>query len=490
MPAISGDDYIKRIDQLNTEIWYNGGKINGRISQHPAFKGAIQSQAMLYDLQLRDDYIEEMTYHSPHTGDRIGTSYIQPRTIQELKKRSRMIQIWAKIHGGMMGRSPDYMNTVLMAFASSARLLEGKANCFPKRLVQFYERAREEDMSFTHTFINPQFNRSKHYIEDSEEPIAAKIVDETEAGLIIKGARLLATQGGMTDELLVFSAGRIFEENNAYFLSVPSDANGLKFICRESFCKGDSSFNYPLSSRFEEMDTMIVFDNVFIPWERVFFYKNIEVGNRFQRESAFLPFSLHQVINRQVVKLEFVLGIAEEIIESIHTGTYKNVQEKMAEIIVGLETIKALLIKSEVNATLDEFGLMRPELASLQAASSAFPKIYPRAVEIIQLLAASGLMTIPTEEDFNSSIRMDLDQYLQSATKDAVERVKLFRLAWDLTMSPFGSRQTQYERFFFGVPNVLASELYHGYNKKKYQEFIKAFIDQTFTSENESKSSR
>ncbi|GGJ57924.1 4-hydroxyphenylacetate 3-monooxygenase, oxygenase component [Virgibacillus salexigens] len=478
MPAISGDDYLRRIDQLKTEVWYNGQKISGPISQHPAFRGAMKSQAELYDIQLKDNYKELMTYPSPTTGDRIGTSYLQPITKYDLFKRGKMIRTWAKKHGGMMGRSPDYMNTIVMAFAASASFLKGKTNCFPERLVKFYEEAREKDLSFTHTFINPQVNRSEYYVEDSKDPIAARIVDETDEGVIIKGARLLATQGGMTDEILVFSAGGIFEDDNAYFFSIPSNARGLKFICRESFQKGDSTFNYPLSSRFEEMDSIVVFDHVLIPWERAFSYKNIEVGNHFQRSSAFLPFNLHQVIHRQIVKLEFALGVAEEIIQSIKIAGYENVQSKMADVIVGLESMKGLLTKAEANAKTDEFGLMRPEVAPLQAASSAFPTIYPRVIEIIQLLGASGLISIPTEADFNSELRCDLNQYLQSATLDAEARVKLFRLAWDLTMSPFGTRQTQYERFFFGNPYKLASELYFGYDKQGAREFVQLFMDE------------
>ncbi|MFD2044768.1 4-hydroxyphenylacetate 3-monooxygenase, oxygenase component [Ornithinibacillus salinisoli] len=465
MPAITGIDFINRINNLKNEIWLNGERISGKISEHPAYKGAIQSQAKLYDLQQDPERVDFMTYDSPITGEKIGTSYQPPKTKNDLANRSKMIQEWAKSCHGMLGRSPDYMNTVLMSLASSASLLEGKDNCFPDHLVTFYEQARENDLSFTHTFINPQVNRSPFYLEDSDEPIAAKIVGESDNGIIIKGARLLATQGGMTDEILVFSPGGLNDSDNAFAFSIPSDTKGLKFICRETFVLGNNAYDYPLSSRFEEMDTIVVFDNVLVPWERLFFYKNLHVANNFQRQSAFRPFALHQVINRQIVKLEFIADVTEEIVQTIDIGGYSHVHEKMAEIICTLETMKALLLKAETNASIDEFGLMRPELTPLQTASCIFPKIYPSIIEAIQLLGASGMIMIPTEADFESAIRPDLDQYLQSAKHNAKDRVKLFRLAWDVTMSPFATRQTQYERFFFGNPSTLASDLYNSYKQ-------------------------
>jgi 4-hydroxyphenylacetate 3-monooxygenase len=313
MPAITGNEYIQRIDQLNTAIWYDGEKIKGKKSAHPLFKGVIKTQAELYDLQHVQDKLHLMTFESPISGNRVGTSYLMPTTKEDLKKRSHMIQEGAKLSHGMLGRSPDYMNTVLMSLAASSKLLEDNENCFPENLLKFYEYARENDLSFTHTFVNPQVNRSPFYMEDDDEPIAAKIIVESKDGLVIKGAKLLATQGGITDELLVFSPGGVSDNKHAFAFSIPSDTDGLSFISRESFHLGDSQYNYPLSSRFEEMDTIVVFDDVLIPWDRVFFYKNISVANSFQGKSAFRPFALHQVLNRRIIKTGFLLELAEDI---------------------------------------------------------------------------------------------------------------------------------------------------------------------------------
>lgn len=478
MGAINGKQFINRLNQLKSEIWFDGKKVEGLLSEHPAFKGIIQAKAALYDLQLDPQLKEQMTFPSPQSGEPIGLSFLQPTTKEHLRKRRKMMEYWARESHGIMGRSPDYLNTALMSFASSASFLTGKENCFPDHLQAFYELAREKDLSFTHTFITPQVNRSLVYIENSKEPIAAKVIEENEKGIVIKGARLLATQGGLTDEVLVFSVGRfLFNEDEAFAFSIPSNTPGVKFICRDSFIGGESSFDHPLSSKFEEIDSIVVFDNVLVPWERVFYYNNAEVAEGFVNESSFYAFTKHQVLTRQIVKLEFILGLAELLIETINIRDYQHIQEKMSEIIIGLETMKALLEKAENDATLDEWGYMRPNIIPLNVGSNIFPKLYPRFVEILQLMGASGMVSLPTENAFHSVIRNDLALYLQGANKPAEERVKIFRLAWDLTMSAFGTRQTQYERYFFGDPVRLSSDLYKSYPKSDYVKNVCQFLN-------------
>lgn len=477
MAAITGKEYIRRIDQLKSNVWIDGKPVTGKISEHPAFKGIIKSKAALYELQHDDALKDDLTFASPLTGDRVGLSFLQPKTHEDLVKKRLMVQHWARQSNGLMGRSPDYLNTVLTALMSSAEFLNGKENCFPENIKAFYEMARENDLSITHTFINPQVNRAKVYYEEQDEPIAAKIINRTEEGLIIQGAKLLATQGGLTDELLVISSGWMVDEGDAYAFSIPSNTEGLKFICRESFVGGDSTFNYPLSSRFEEMDCIVVFDKVLVPWERVFYYDNLEVAKSYMNICAFKSLALHQVASRQIVKTEFVLGLVESIVNTINIREYQHVQEKISEIIIVLETMKALVLKAEIEAKLDEWGCLRPDRTTLQVAINIFPRIYPRFTEIIQLLGASGLMSIPTEEAFNSAIRKDLDHYLQAKALDAENRVKLFRLAWDLTMSSFGTRQTLYERFFFGDPIRIASELYFTYDKEPFVQRVKDLLE-------------
>ncbi|WP_078549067.1 4-hydroxyphenylacetate 3-monooxygenase, oxygenase component [Litchfieldia alkalitelluris] len=479
MPAINGEEYVKRIDKLNSEVWIEGKRLQGKISEHPAFQGVIQSQARLYDLQHQSDKLDVMTFVLPESGNRVGTSYLNPKTKDDLIKRRMMIQEWAEAHLGLMGRSPDYMNTALMAISAGADVFECENEDFSKNIRSFYQEACENDYSFTHTFINPQVNRSKYYFEELNESIvSAQVIEKNEKGIVIHGARLLATQGGITDEIIVFPAGgENLAKEFAYAFSIPSNTKGLKFICRESFSYKDSNFDHPLGSRFEEMDTIIVFNKVQVPWERVFFYNSPELAKKMYSETSFFPLVLHQVVSRQITKTETILGVAQSLVDIINIGEYQHVQEKISEIITGYESLKGLMYSAELQAKIDQFGTMVPSLQPLYAAINLYPKLYPRFIEIIQLLGASGLVSIPTKADLESSVGKDLESYLQAAAANAEDRVKFYRLAWDLSLSAFGGRQTLYERFFFGDPIKLASNQYRGYERSELVQRVWNFLN-------------
>lgn len=483
MPAKTGKQYIERVDSAKANVWIDGKQVTGKISEHPAFRGVMKTQAELYDLQHQPDKIDVMTYRSPTTGERVGTSFIQPRTKEDLEKRRLMMQEWARHNNGMMGRSPDYINVAMMAYGSAADMFGVQDPMYAENMRKYYEYCRENDLSLTHTLILPQVNRGVNASQLPDPYIAARIVKKTSEGVVIRGARLLATQGGITDEIMVFPSTLLKqsdEENPyAFAFSIPNNTPGLKFICRESFDYGKSHFDHPLGSRYEEMDTIVVFDDVTVPWDRVFALGNVEVCNRAYVESNAQVHMTHQVVCKNIVKTEFVLGVLQLMVETINIGQFQHIHEKMAEVIIALEAMKAFVTAAEANAKVDQWGIMTPDFGPLNAARNYYPKMYPRFMEIMQLLGASGLMAIPSEADFDSEIRPDLDKYLQAANSDAYNRVKLYRLAWDMCMSAFGSRQTLYERFFFGDPVRMAGALYNGYNKQPYVDRVKAFLDRS-----------
>ncbi|MBM4761865.1 4-hydroxyphenylacetate 3-monooxygenase, oxygenase component [Bacillus sp. B15-48] len=477
MPACDGASFLKRMANLKAEIWFDGKQLTENICSHNAFKGILLSKAKLFDIQLEKSKMDFMTYPSPVTGDRVGTSYMEPRSKEDLEKRRLTTQEWAKTSGGMMGRSPDYMNTGLMALAAIWDLFNENSN-FGENLKKIYENAREKDLTFAHTFVNPQVNRSSFFYEGKDTPISARIVKKTNDGIVIKGARLLATQGGITDELLVLPiGGKYIEESFIYAFSIPSNTPNLKFICRESFAYRQSHFDHPLSSRFDEMDMIVVFDDVLVPWERVFLYKDYNIANSMYENSSFYPFLLHQTVARQTIKTKFLLGVAQLLVETIDISEYLHIKEKVSELIRGYETMKAFLFSSEMGAKKTSRGTMVPDGNPLYVAITTFPKIYPRFTEILQQIGASGLISIPTEQDFNSPIEQDLQIYLQGANCDAKKRTEIFRLAWDISTSAFGGRQTLYERFFFGDPVRLNASLYNSYQKDNAVELARSMLE-------------
>ncbi|ACV57398.1 4-hydroxyphenylacetate 3-monooxygenase, oxygenase component [Alicyclobacillus acidocaldarius] len=479
MGAKSGAEYVERLNAEPREVWIHGQRVEGNISDHPAFRNVIRSMARLYDMQLDPATRDEMTYEEG--GQRYGLSWLVPKTRDDLVRRGRMMQRWARATFGMMGRTSDYLNVAIMAMSQASAYFAGNHPSYAENIQAYYQYARERDLTLTHTLISPQVNRSVSVGKLQDPYIAARVVEKNRRGVVIRGARLLATQGPIADEILVFPSTvlRNTEEDAPYSFAfaIPSSTPGLRYICRESFDYGRSHFDHPLGSRFEEMDAIVVFDDVLVPWDRVFLLEDAERCNQLHQATHAVVHMTYQVMHKNIAKCEFLLGLAEAMVDAIGIAQFQHVKEKVAEIILALETMKAFLRASEADAELDEYGVMTPAWAPLNAARNLFPKTYPRLVEIIQQLGASGLMAIPTEADWNSEIRGDLERFLQGRNIHAFDRLRLFRLAWDAALSSFGSRQVLYERFFFGDPVRMYGALYDAYDKTPYVSRVKAFLD-------------
>ncbi len=485
MGARTGQEYLERLRSQRPEVYIQGERIED-VTTHPATRQGARSMAHLYDMQHDPALKAEMTYPSPTSGEPVGMSFLTPRTKEDLAKRHRMMRHWAEWHHGYMGRTPDYLNSSLMAMAAAADFFAGNDPRFGENIRRYYEYVRENDLCLTHTLINPQANRGAGVAQQPDPYLPAGVLAETDSGIVIRGCRLLATLAPLSDELMVFPStvlrsGGEGADKYAFAFAIPCATPGLKFICRESFDLGRSHFDHPLGSRFEEMDAVVVFDDVHVPWERVFLYRDVERCNAAYGATNAVVHMAHQVLIKNVAKAEFLLGLVCLMIDTIAIEQFQHVQEKAAEIITYLETMRACLRAAEADATLDQWGVMTPARPPVDVARNMFPKMYPRMVEIVQQLGASGLMAAPTEADFqNPAISAEVHKFFQAARANSLERVKLFRLAWDVACSSFGARQVLYERFFFGDPVRMAGALYSTYPKEAAMARVREFLDRDF----------
>ena len=479
----TGQQYLNDLDSARRDLWIDGEAVQGKITEHPAFRNVTRSVAHLYDMQHDPQLQKEMTYTSPSTGNLVGLSFMQPHTKEDLVRRRTMMQHWARYAHGMMGRAPDYLNSELMAIAAAAPFFEKQDPRFGENIRKYYEYVRENDLCLTHTLILPQSNRSVTAAHLADPYLAARVVKKTSEGVIIRGARMLATLP-LADEILVFPSTviRNTEEDRpyAFAFALPLSTPGLRLICRESFDYGRSKFDHPLGSRFEEMDAVVVFHDVLVPWDRIFLLEDGERCNRLYADTDATVHMTHQVIVKNMAKAEFILGVTSLIVDTIGIEQFQHVQEKVAEVVMALETMKAFLTASEANAKMNQWGVMTPDWTPLNIARNTFPKVYPRLVEIVQQLAAGGLMAIPSEKDFASpELRPDIDRFYQARNTTALDRTRLFRLAWDAAVSAFGNRQVLYERFFFGDPVRMAGALYQSYDKEPAKELIRQFLSES-----------
>ena len=483
MPARTGAEYLAGLKRQEREIWMDGRRVED-VTEFPGLANGARSIAHLYDMQHEGAAACPMTYSSPTTGDPVGLSFLTPKTKEDLARRREMMSQWAHASYGMMGRTPDFLNATIMSMAAAGDFFGEHRPEFKKNVIDYYEHARDNDLCMTHTLVNLQRNRapsatSMNYSTD----VALHVVKETDAGLVIRGPRVLATLGPLSDEIMVYPTRSSLLARDedahkyAFAFAVPCGIDGLKFICRESFDLGKSHFDHPLGSRFEEMDAIVFFDDVLVPWERVFMYGDRHKCNNMSNETGQYVHTGHQVVTKNVAKCEFITGIASLMVKTLGNGEIPQVQGLLGELVENLEITKALLTQSEVNAKIDDWGVMLPDRVPLNVARNLFIKMYPRMAEIIQLLGSSSLMALPSEGDFGGPMAEVLDTYLDTDTATAQERVRLFRLAWDAACSSFAGRQVLYERYFQGDWMRNAALLLGIYNREPLEQQVREFLE-------------
>ena len=479
MPARTGAQYITGLQQQEREVWLRGERVKD-VTTHPALSNGMRSIAALYDMQHHPERGGEMTYVSPTSGDRVGLSFIIPRTREELEARREMMLHWARATCGMMGRSPDFMNVTFAAWAGAAAYFGQNRPEFAGNVRRYYEYIREHDLTLTHALINLQRSRDTSGAFKLEESTALHLVRETDAGIVVRGARILATLGPISDEIAVYSPrlARMTSGHSPFALNfaIPCGTPGVRFLCRESFDLGRSHFDHPLGSRFEEMDCVVFFDDVLVPWERVFLLGDVDLVNGMGITTHSSMHSAHQNAVKNLAKCEFVLGIALLVTETLGNAHLPHSEERLGELMMYTELIRAAMRAAEADAQLDEWGVMCPAALPVEITRNLFMTAYPRLAEILQLLGSSSFMIIPSEADFEGALAPDIEQYLATDTSGARDRVKLFRLAWDVAGSAFGSRQVLYERFFASDPLSRARLLGALYPKDALKDRVREFL--------------
>jgi len=451
------------------------GEMVRDVTRDPRFAGAAHTVAELLDMQHAAATRDVLTYESPTTGARVGKSFLEPRTREDLVERRAALKCWADATYGMMGRSPDFMNVMLTACGSAHNYFEeARAGC-GKAIRAYYEWCRENDRVMTHVLVNPQVDRSRP-VEKQEKDLAAKVVKETDAGIYISGARVVSTLAAFSNEVLVFPSSYISPSpeaaDYAFGCGIPVNTEGVTWISRPSVLPESkrSLIDNPLANRFDESDAVVVFENAFVPWERVFLYRDPAACNAMYPRTSAGQHSGTQSAVRALAKAEFMLGLAITMAKSAKTDEYLHVQGMIAEMIVFVETIKAVLNNSELNASMSAWGTMVPDSTTLWVVRMGFPRMFVRMQEIIQLLGASSLVGVPSYAELQGDSKDLVHKYFQSANSDAEHRVKLFRLAFDASMSSFAGRQQLYERYYTGDPVRLGGTLFNAYDKKPYVE--------------------
>ncbi len=478
----TGDQYREALRD-SREIWLEGERI-ADVTTDPRTRNTVDMIAELYDLQHRPELVDVLTYvpDDAADGQRCGLSFLEPRNAEDLVRRREMVKTWMDWTGGMMGRSPDFMNIHMTGFGSGHEFFAQAGERYGQNARDYYHFMREHDLALTHVLINPQTDRSKPVHEQTQD-VAARIIEENDQGIVIRGARMVSTLAPFADEIAVFPSTYLQASDEskpfAFAFCLPTATPGMRFICRPTVGPvGGRVLDYPFSSRMDEMDAVVIFDDVLVPWDRVFVNGDPYLCNQLFPGTGTMNQIMHQFAVKNLAKAEFILGVALNVTESVGTNVFQQVQNMLAEIINTVETVRACLRASEVDCVPGPGGTVLPNPEPLWTVRTTFPTMYPRLVEILQTIGASGLIATPSVSELEAERRGDVMHYYQAAQLPGDRRIELFRLAWDLACSSFAGRQELYERYFSGDPWRLMITRYTNYPAKdELKDRVWQFID-------------
>ena len=213
-----------------------------------------------------------------------------------------------------------------------------------------------------------------------------------------------------------------------------------------------------------------------VPWERVFINGDVGKLNNTAMRTHSSAHTSHQGCAKNLAKCELVLGVALLMTETLGNAHLPHSEERIGELVMYTELMRACMRAAEADAELDEWGVMCPASLPAETTRNLFMTAYPRMVEILQLLGSSSLMILPTEADLDGPLAGHIDQYLATDHSTARDRVSLFHLAWDISCSSFGNRQVLYERFFASDPLTRARALASIFPKQQVTERVLEFL--------------
>jgi 4-hydroxyphenylacetate 3-monooxygenase len=446
---LTGDGYLESLRD-GREVWIDGERVND-VTAHPAFRNAARSVAALYDA-MHDPELRDVLVSRDADGLTTHRFFRPSYTSDDLLASREAIATWSRMSYGYMGRTPDYKASFMASLGADPDWYAP----FGDSARGWYRAYAERALFLNHVLVNPPIDRAKavHEVED----VFVHVIDERDDGMVVRGAKMLATGSALTHATFVAqnSAVELQEgkaEDYALCFIAPMASPGVKLVSRASYeLSARSPFDAPLSSRFDENDAVIVFDDVLIPWEDVLVYRDVTRATAFYAQSGFMPRYTLQSGTRLAVKLDFLCGLLAAGLKTNGTDGFRGVQAAMGELMGWRNLIWALTssLCHDTQPGPGESVVPAIEYAVLirQFGSQAFSQA--RQIFTEQLGGAPLVIPSSAADLRSRELRPVLDRYYRGSSGDAQERIKLFKLIWDAMGSEFAGRHAWYEVNYSG----------------------------------------
>jgi 4-hydroxyphenylacetate 3-monooxygenase len=467
-PMRTGAQYLDSIREDGRRVYFDGELVKD-VTTHPAFRGAAGSLARLFDVAADPANRELMTFPSPVTGGPVLRCYHIPKTAADLAARRAMSTRWAEETFGLMGRTPDHVAGFLTGYAAKPSVFAEAGKQYAENVVRYHEYARDNHLYVSYAIVPPQIDRSKPAHKQSDPTLHAGVVAERDGGIVLKGAQQLGTGTVFSDAIYISCIHPLTlgDEAYAFGVAMPCNTPGLKIYTRRPYAAAaTSAFDYPLSSRFDETDALIVLDDVFVPWENVFCYRNLQLARDQWWRTPSHSYGNHQAQARYAVKLRFLMGLTKRLCEITGVDPMPPVQIMLGEMAAHATIVESMLQAQETEATIDAEGVVWPSKPALYSVMALQSDMNPKLLNMARELAGGSIIMLPsTSKDFDTpEIAADLERYVASPGFPSKVRTQILKLVWDLIGTEFAGRHEQYEKFYGGASFLVKQNMARAYD--------------------------
>jgi 4-hydroxyphenylacetate 3-monooxygenase len=448
-------------------VVYVGKERIADVTTHPAFSRAAQTISDLYDMKADADHRELMAY-TDSDGGTYSTYFMRARNRDELAKRSAAHKAIADVTYGLLGRSPDYVASFVTGMAIRPDVFGERAD----NVTAYWHHMRDNDIYAAHAIVAPQAVRDPAFYQRQNRPSPTlRVIAEDDSGVVVHGMKMLATGAILANEIWIGNILPLAPENKAesITLAVECNAPGLSLWSRKPFEPATTTqFDSPLAWRFDETDAMVLFDQVKIPWDRVFVHNNVDLSRNLYFQTPAHVYGNHQSNVRFLSKLQLLVGLASRIAQSTGADQVPAVRETLGRLVAQEGLLRGLIDGQLWGAEpWGEFAAFNRR--SMYAALNWCVEHYSGVIDTLRDLCGGGALQMPADcsvldDDDLSAV---FHEFWHTPQLAAIDRMKLHKLAWEMVGSEFAGRHQQYEKFYAGAGFIVRG---HNFREAPWDE--------------------
>ncbi len=469
----------EHLEQLRDgRVVYIGSEKVTDVTAHPAFRNAARTIASIYDLKCAPENREAMSYEdsSERGGKRYSAYFLPARTKADLEKRTALHRAIANLSYGHLGRSPDHVSSFVTGMSTNPSVF-GK---YAENLTRYYHYMRENDIYACYAVIPPQAARNPEFYVKQNLPIPTlRVVREDDDGVVISGMKMLATGAVFSNEIWVGNLIPLAPTQLAESITcaVPVNAKGLTLWSRKPFEQhAPVEFENPLAHNFDETDSMVMCDEVKVPWEKVFVHNDAVLAREIYIKTPAHCYGNHQSNVRFHAKMQLVVGVASKVAQASGADQIPAVRETLGRL-CALEATLGGMIAGQIQDAEDwPAGYKTFNRRYMYAALNWCTEGHSAIIDVLRELCGGSVFQMPADISVmnDPAMRKDFETYWQTPQLAAIDRMKLFKLAWDLVGSEFAGRHAQYEKFYAGASFIIRN---HNFREAPWDHFHKVVDD-------------